>query len=93
MFVGESGPERCDADVSLVAGEGYGQGVEGAFDEHRRGTALEEVRDDAVELGALVEQDGAGGVEVLRPGVLVVVGQVGVAPPDEAEDLVVVGDR
>ena len=54
---------------------------------------LEEVGDDAVELGALVEQDGVGGVEVLRPGVLVVVGQVGVAASDEAEDLVVVGDR
>ena len=40
-----------------------------------------------------MEQDGVGGVEVLRPGVLVVVGQVGVAASDEAEDLVVVGDR
>ena len=39
-----------------------------------------------------MEQGGVGGVEVLRPGV-VVVGEVGVAAADEAEDLAVVDDR
>ena len=43
------------------------------------------------ELVALVEQQGVGGVEVLRSG-LVVVGRVGVAASDEPEDLLVVDD-
>ena len=92
MFVGQGGAQGCDADVLRVAGEGDGQGVEGSFDQDRCRALLEQVGDGAVELGALVEQDGVGGVEVLRPGVLVVVGQVGVAATDEAEDLVLVGD-
>ena len=50
-----------------------------------------EFGDGSVELGALVEQDGVGGVEVLRSAP-VVVGEVGVAAGDEPEDLVFVGD-
>ena len=46
----------------------------------------------SVELGAFAVEEGVGGVEVLRPGVIVV-GEVGVAAGDEPEDLAVVDDR
>lgn len=73
-----------------MAGEGDGEGVDWSFDEHRHGTLLNQLGDRSVGLGALVEQDGVGGVEVLRSAP-VVIGGVGVAG-DEPEDLVLVGD-
>ena len=47
---------------------------------------------DDVQLGSLVEQQGVGGVEVLRAGPFVI-GPLGVAASDEPEDLSVMGDR
>ena len=84
----ERGSEGCEAAVAAVAAQGYGDRVHRAFDDHRGGAESEV----AVELVALAEQRGLGGVEVLRSGFRVVAGG-GVAAGDEAEDLAVgVGD-
>ncbi len=64
MLVGEGGAEGCEAGVAAVAAEGDGDGVHGAFDDHRDGAGTE----CAVELVALVEQRGFAGVEVLGSG-------------------------
>jgi len=89
LFVGEGGAEWRDAEVAAAGGEGDGDGVHRAFDEHGGGVAAFDVA-GGEQLGALVEQGRVGGVEVLRrPGV----GVVGVAAADEPEDPAVrVGD-
>jgi hypothetical protein len=85
LSVGERRAKRRDADEVTAAGECDGDRVEGAFDEHhgctvgQRGCRLGE----AVQLVALAEQVGLGGVEVLRSGV-VVVALGGVAATDPA---------
>lgn len=52
----------------VTAGVGDGQGVHGAFDEDGGGAVVEAVAGlgHAVQLVAFGEQDGVGGVEVLR---------------------------
>ena len=95
LCVGERGAERGDADVVAVAGEGDGERVEGAFDEDRDGAGGQRRGSlgEAVQLVALGEQVGLGGVEVLGNGsarfVAVV---VGVAAADPAVDLRAVAD-
>ena len=91
LLPGHRRPQRSDPDEPAQSGEGDGVGVQGAFDEHRHRAGLEEFGCGAVELGALVEQGGVRGVEVLRAG-RAVVGGVGVAAADEPEDVPVVGD-
>ena len=90
LLVGECGSQWGDADVPAVAGEGDCEGVDGSFDQDGGRAVAKEFGDGSVELGTLVEQDGVGGVEVLRSAP-VVVGEVGVAAGDEPEDLVVRG--
>lgn len=77
------------------AGQGDSEGVDGSFDDDRRGAAGQAVGvlGEAVELVALGEQDGLAGVEVLRSGLDRAVGArlepvvLGVAPADEPDDL------
>jgi hypothetical protein len=77
----------------LVAGEGDGPGVDESFDDGWGGSGGEGVAGlvVAVELVAFAVQVGLGGVEVLRPGA-VVIAAGGVASADEAEQFALVVD-
>jgi hypothetical protein len=92
LGVGERGAERGDADEVTVTGEGDGDGVHRAFDEYHGGSLGQRGRrlGEAVQLVALAEQIGLGGVEVLRSGlgrVAVVTVMGWVAATDPAADL------
>ena len=91
LFAGEGGAEGCVPDVPAGAGEGDRDRVERAFDEYRN-RLRRGVAGGSVQLGAFAVQQRVGGVEVLRPGVRVVVAVVGVAAGDEPENLGVVDD-
>ena len=92
LLLGQGRAERGHAEVQAGAGDRDGDRVHRALDDHRDGALGEQLVDDAEQLGALVEQRGVGGVEVLRSG-LVVVGEVGAAAADEAERLALVDHR
>jgi hypothetical protein len=88
LGVGERGPGGGDTDISVLAGEGDRDRVQGPFDQHRgsaggqRGLVVGQPVQDV----SFAEQGSLGGVEVLGPGP-VVVGAVGVAAADEPADL------
>ena len=92
LLIGQGRAERGHAEVEAGAGERDRDRVHRALDDHRDGALGEQLVDDAEQLGALVEQRGVGGVEVLRAA-LVGVGEVGAAAADEAEDLALVDHR
>src|ERR1035437_886462 len=74
-------------------GQSDGDGVEEPLDQDRGGTCVQSSPPlgESEELGALVEQVGRRGVEVLGPG-FAAVGRGGLAPSDEPVDLPPIAD-
>ena len=92
LFVGERCAERCNPDVTPVAGEGDGDGIHRALHDHRDGADRELVVEGAEQLCSLVEQRGVAGVEVFGSGP-VDIGEVGTPSTNESENLAVMDDR
>ncbi len=85
LVLGQGGPEWGESDEVPSAGEGDRQSVQRPLDEHRSRPGREPVGADAEELGALGEDGGLRGVEVLGAAGRVV--GVGVAAADEPDGL------
>src|SRR5674476_1136418 len=79
--------------MAAACGKSDGDGVEEPLDQDRGGTCVQSSPPlgESEELGALVEQVGRRGVEVLGPG-FAAVGRGGLAPSDEPVDLPPVAD-